>query len=68
MWGWRAPGGSSPAAVNGSIRQCPWTWTTTALGATARARIILTFSVRDFVVLARRYPHQGGIVLAAQSS
>jgi hypothetical protein len=38
------------------------------LGATAQGRITFTFNVRDFVVLARRYPHHGGIVLAAQSS
>jgi hypothetical protein len=38
------------------------------LGATARGRCIFTFNVRDFVVLARRYPQHGGIILAAQSS
>jgi hypothetical protein len=38
------------------------------LGATAHGRCIFTFNVRDFVVLARRFPHHGGIILAAQSS
>jgi len=38
------------------------------LGATAQGRLIFTFNVRDFVVLARRHPRHGGIVLAAQSS
>jgi len=38
------------------------------LGATAQGRCILTFNIRDFVVLARRHPRHGGIVLAAQSS
>ena len=36
--------------------------------ATAHGRCIFTFNVRDFVALARRYPHHGGIILAAQSS
>jgi hypothetical protein len=38
------------------------------LGATAHGRCILTFNVRDFMVLAGRYPRHGGIVLAAQPS
>jgi hypothetical protein len=38
------------------------------LAATAQGRCIFTFNVRDFVVLARRYPQHGGIVLAAQAS
>lgn len=37
------------------------------LGATANGRILFTFNIRDFMVLAERYPHHGGIVLAAQS-
>ena len=37
------------------------------LGATAQGRCIVTFNVRDFAVLARRYPRHGGIVLAVQS-
>lgn len=37
------------------------------LGATAQGRCILTFNVRDFVLLAQRYPRHGGIILAAQS-
>ncbi|MCC7361230.1 MAG: DUF5615 family PIN-like protein [Anaerolineales bacterium] len=36
------------------------------LGATAQGRIIFTFNVRDFVVLAERHPRHGGTVLAAQ--
>jgi len=36
--------------------------------ATAQGRCIFTFNVRDFVVLARRYPRHGGIILAAQAS
>ena len=36
------------------------------LGATAHGRCIFTFNVRDFLVLAERYPHHGGIILAAQ--
>jgi hypothetical protein len=38
------------------------------LGATAHGRSIFTFSVRDFLVLAKKYPRHGGIILAAQSS
>jgi len=37
------------------------------LGATAQGRCIVTFNVRDFAVLARRYPRHGGIVFAVQS-
>jgi hypothetical protein len=37
------------------------------LGATAQGRCIFTFNVRDFAVLAQRYPRHGGIVLAVQS-
>jgi hypothetical protein len=36
------------------------------LGATAQGRIIFTFNVRDYIVLAERYPHHAGVVLAAQ--
>jgi hypothetical protein len=36
------------------------------LGATAQGRIIFTFNVRDFVVLAKRYPFHAGILLSAQ--
>ena len=35
------------------------------LGATAHGRCILTFNVRDFLVLAQHYPQHGGIILAA---
>jgi hypothetical protein len=38
------------------------------LGATAQGRVIFTFNIRDFVVLAARYPRHGGIILAAQTS
>ena len=38
------------------------------LGATAHGRCIFTLNVRDFIVLAKRYPRHGGIILAAQSS
>jgi hypothetical protein len=41
---------------------------TQLLGATAQGRCILTFNVRDFVVLARCHPQHGGIILAAQTS
>jgi hypothetical protein len=36
------------------------------LGATAQGRVIFTFNVRDYVVLAERHPRHGGIALAAQ--
>ena len=36
------------------------------LGATAQGRVIFTFNVRDYIVLAKRHPHHGGIALAAQ--
>ncbi len=38
------------------------------LGATAHGRCIFTFNVRDFVVLAQRFPRHAGVILAAQSS
>jgi hypothetical protein len=38
------------------------------LGATAQGRCIFTFNIRDFLALTYRYPHHGGIILAAQSS
>jgi len=38
------------------------------LEATAQGRCIFTFNIRDFLVLAERYPQHGGIILAAQSS
>lgn len=41
---------------------------TQLLQTTAQGRCIFTFNVRDFVVLARRYPRHGGIILAAQTS
>ena len=41
---------------------------TQLLEATARGRCIFTFNVRDFIVLAHRYPYHGGIILAAQTS
>ena len=36
------------------------------LGATAQGRVIFTFNVRDYMELAKRYPHHAGIVLSAQ--
>ena len=41
---------------------------TRLLQATAQGRCVFTFNVRDSVVLARRYPRHGGIILAAQAS
>jgi len=38
------------------------------LGATAQGRCILTFNIRDFMVLAGRHPQHAGILLAMQSS
>jgi hypothetical protein len=38
------------------------------LGATAHGRCIFTFNIRDFIVLAQRYPRHRGVVLAAQKS
>jgi hypothetical protein len=36
------------------------------LGATAQGRCIFTFNIRDFLALAGRYPHHGGIILSSQ--
>ena len=36
------------------------------LGATAQGRCIFTFNIRDFMVLAERYPHHSGIILSTQ--
>lgn len=36
------------------------------LGATAHGCCIFTFNVADFSVLARRYPHHAGVILAVQ--
>lgn len=36
------------------------------LGATAQGRVIFTFNVRDYIALAGRHPHHGGITLAGQ--
>ena len=38
------------------------------LGATAQGRAIFTYNIRDFIVLGKRYPHHGGIILAFQRS
>jgi hypothetical protein len=38
------------------------------LGATAKGRVIFTHNIADFLKLAQRYPHHGGIILAAQGS
>ncbi len=37
------------------------------LASTAQGRCLFTFNVRDLTVPARRYPHHGGVVLAAQA-
>jgi hypothetical protein len=37
------------------------------LGATAQGRIIFTFNIRDFLMLAKQFPRHGGILLAAQN-
>ena len=37
------------------------------LGATMQGRIIFTFNIRDFSVLAGQYPQHAGIILAAQT-
>jgi Domain of unknown function (DUF5615) len=39
---------------------------TQLLRATARARCVFTFNIRDFLILAERHPQHAGIVLAAQ--
>lgn len=36
------------------------------LGATAQGRCVFTFTIGDFMRLARKYPGHGGIVLANQ--
>lgn len=41
---------------------------TQLLGATAQGRCLFTFNIRDFTILAQRYPHHHGIILAAQRS
>ena len=38
------------------------------LEASERERCIFTFNIRDFLVLAERYPQHHGIILAAQNS
>ena len=38
------------------------------LRATAQGRAIFTFNVRDFLILAKRHPNHGGIILATQRS
>lgn len=40
---------------------------TQLLGATAQGRCIFTFNIADFIHLAERHPHHGGIILASQS-
>lgn len=37
------------------------------LEATAQGRVIFTFNVRDFIVLAKKHPKHSGILLATQS-
>ena len=36
------------------------------LGSTAQGRCIFTFNICDFIVLAKRYHHHGGIILSSQ--
>jgi hypothetical protein len=38
------------------------------LAATAQGRVIFTFNIRDFQILAQRFQHHAGIVLAVQTS
>lgn len=38
------------------------------LGATAQGRIIFTFNIRDFQILAQQFQQHAGIVLAVQTS
>ena len=38
------------------------------LGATAQGRCIFTFNIRDFMILAEKYPQHQGIILASQTS
>lgn len=38
------------------------------LGATTQGRAIFTYNIRDFIVLRKRYPRHGGIILAFQKS
>ncbi len=37
------------------------------VGATMQGRCIFTFNIRDFTVLASRYPQHAGIILATQT-
>jgi len=41
---------------------------TQLLAATARARCLFTFNIRDFMALAAVHPHHRGLLLAAQQS
>lgn len=41
---------------------------TQLLASTTQGRCIFTFNIRDFMLLARAYPHHRGILLAAQQS
>jgi hypothetical protein len=36
------------------------------LGATAEDCCIFTFNIRDFIVLAQRYPQHGGVIFSTQ--
>ena len=38
------------------------------LGATAQGRAILTYNIRDFIVLGQRHPQHAGIILVYQPS
>lgn len=37
------------------------------LGATAQGRVLFTFNIRDFLVLAKRYSTHHGMILAVQT-
>jgi hypothetical protein len=37
------------------------------LGSTAQGRCLFTYNIRDFIALAGRHPHHGGVILSAQS-
>ncbi len=36
------------------------------LGATAHGRVLFTFNIKDYIILAARYPHHQGLILTAQ--
>lgn len=38
------------------------------LGSTAHGRVLFTFNIKDFIILAKKYPQHHGIILVAQTS